>query len=111
MMVLGGLPTGDTTRIFSNADSGYRTSLVNGLMPALKRRCLADSYDIPSISEISVMVKKMPLSFIKQIIIYVTQSYNILNNRIVKAGKNLKKMLFYVTFLLTLLLHYVTMEV
>jgi hypothetical protein len=52
---LGGLPM-RTVRIASKEDSGYKSSLRIGLIPAVSRRLWAVLYGIPSWSAISCMV-------------------------------------------------------
>ena len=56
-LALGGRPFPGTLRMASMALSSYSASLVTGLIPSLKSRCLAVRYVIPSFFAISVIVK------------------------------------------------------
>jgi len=96
--VFFGLPLPGTLRIASSALLGNMASLATGLMPALKSRCFAVKYVISSSSAISRIVKYSPFSFIILLSENVSErlkNAGLLNRRIVKLVKKVKKIVFF----------------
>lgn len=95
LFLFGGRPLPGVLRIISRADLSYIASLVSGFIPALKRRCLAVIYVIPSFLAISWIVRYSPFSFIHTLSVNVSKSINLLKICLVKTIKNLKLFVFF----------------